>query len=140
MTGKIWISDLRAFALDCLAADRYPQDVHTWTLFKCDVCGADTFTVTIEHHTGSKKGNFRGVIWGACEGCGRRRRLFRFTGQHREWLRDEEPACTCGSRAFAVGESERIEGDEGLAGFFDEGVVVGQCRRCGRNKAFVYTD
>jgi hypothetical protein len=25
-------------------------------------------------------------------------------------------------------------------GFFDEGVVVGHCSQCGRNRAFVHTD
>jgi hypothetical protein len=25
-------------------------------------------------------------------------------------------------------------------GFFDEGVVVGQCSQCGRNRAFAHTD
>lgn len=140
MTGDTWISDLRAFALECLAADRYPQDYHTWQLFTCKACGGATFEVTIEHHTGSRKRDFKGVIWGDCTACGRRQRLFRFTGEHRQPLRDEEPACRCGGRAFAVGECERIEGDEGLAGFFDEGVVVGHCRQCGRNQAFAYTD
>lgn len=140
MTGDTWISDLRAFALERLAADRYPQDYHIWKLFTCEACGAEGFAVTIEHHTGSKKGDFKGVIWGDCAACGRRQRLFRFTGEHRQRLRDEAPACTCGGRAFGVGECERIEGDEGLPGFFDEGVVVGQCRQCGQNQAFVYTD
>ena len=34
----------------------------------------------------------------------------------------------------------RIEGDEGVMGFFDEGVVVGKCSNCGRNRVFVHTD
>jgi hypothetical protein len=140
MTGDTWISDLRTFALECLAADRYPQDYHTWKLFTCEACGGDTFAVTVEHHTGSKRGDFKGLIWGDCEACGHRQQLFGFTGAHRKHLRDEAPACRCGSRAFAVGECERIEGEEGLMGFFDEGVVVGQCRHCGGFRAFVYTD
>ena len=41
---------------------------------------------------------------------------------------------------FSFGECERFEGDEGLMGFFDEGIVVGQCARCGQNRVFVYTD
>jgi hypothetical protein len=39
-----------------------------------------------------------------------------------------------------VAEYERIERDDGMIGFFDEGVVVGKCSRCGRNRALVYTD
>jgi hypothetical protein len=27
-----------------------------------------------------------------------------------------------------------------MMGFFDEGVVVGTCSRCGRNRALVHTD
>jgi hypothetical protein len=35
---------------------------------------------------------------------------------------------------------ERIEGEEGIPGFFDEGVIVGKCILCNRNMAFVFTD
>jgi hypothetical protein len=55
-------------------------------------------------------------------------------------MRDEKPKCKCGHEQFYVGECERIERDEGVMGFVDEGVVVGKCFRCGRNRAFVYTD
>jgi hypothetical protein len=55
-------------------------------------------------------------------------------------LRKEKPVCECGNTHFLVAICERIEGEEGLAGFFDEGVIVGQCSRCSRNRAFVYTD
>ncbi len=134
------VSDLEAFAKECIAADRYPHDYHTWRLFTCDACGGEAFEVTIEHHTGSKRGDFKGVIRGACAECGHGQRLFAFTGEHRKPHREESPACGCGNRSFLVGECERIEGEEGLMGFFDEGVVVGRCVRCGRNHAFVYTD
>jgi hypothetical protein len=132
--------DLEAFARDCIAAHRYPNDHHPWRLFACDVCGAVGFQLTIEHHTGSTSRDFKGVIWGDCAECGARKRLFSFTGQHRKQLREERPVCPCGSSIYVVGMCERIEGDEGLSGFFDEGVVVGQCCRCGRNRACVYTD
>jgi hypothetical protein len=134
------VAGLRAFARECLAADRYPQDRHTWRLFTCEACGAGSFAVVLEHHSGSKTGDFKGVIWGTCQACGRRQQLFRFTGEHRQRLRNEAPACRCGGQTFCVGEYERIEGDGGLVGFFDEGVVVGQCCQCGRSQAFVYTD
>jgi hypothetical protein len=98
------------------------------------------FALTIEHHTGSRKGDFKGRILGQCSGCSQAIRIFSFTGEHRKPLREEKPACRCGHRLFFVGECERIERDEGLLGFFDEGVVVGQCADCGRNRALVYTD
>ncbi len=140
MTQPTSLSDLEAFARQRIAADRYPNDYHFFRLFGCDACGVVGFETTIEHHTGSEKGDFKGIIWGECVQCGSRKRLFSFTGEHRKWLREEKPVCECGNGSFVVGECERIEGDEGLMGFFDEGVVVGQCDRCGRNRALVYTD
>jgi hypothetical protein len=35
---------------------------------------------------------------------------------------------------------ERFEGEEGIPGFFDEGVIVGRCTECSRKRAFVFTD
>ena len=133
-------SDLEKFARKSIAAGDYPADHHPFRLLGCSSCGAVPLALRIEHHTGSKKGDFKGLIFGRCSECGREERIFSFTGKHRKRLRDETPACQCGSAHFLVAECERIEGDEGLLGFFDEGVVVGQCSQCGRNQAFVYTD
>jgi hypothetical protein len=94
----------------------------------------------IEHHTGSRKRDFKGVIFARCSGCGGEERVFSFTGEHRQRLRVEEPACACGKRDFLVAMLERFEGDQGLPGFFDEGVIAGQCPQCGRQVVFVYTD
>jgi hypothetical protein len=66
--------------------------------------------------------------------------VFSFTGHHRKRLRDERPACTCGKTSFLAGECERIEREDGMMGFFDEGVVVAKCSHCGLNRALVYTD
>ena len=140
MTLPTSISDLEAFARECIAAGRYPDDQHPFRLFQCHACGVAAFQVTIEHHTGSTQGDFKGMIWGTCAQCGRRERLFSFTGEHRKWLSEEKPACACGDQSFLVGICERIEGEKGLPGFFDEGVVVGKCNRCGRNRAIVCTD
>jgi hypothetical protein len=140
MKDQAPLSDLEKYARKRIAAHRYPGDFHFFRPFKCDTCGVVPFALTIEHHTGSKKGNFKGKIFGECAECGTRKRLFSFTGKHRERLREEQPACACGKKQFLVGECERIERDEGVMGFFDEGVVVGKCSECGRNRAFVYTD
>ena len=134
------LADLEAYAKKRIAADRYPNDYHVFKPYKCDACGVVPFELTIEHHTGSKKGNFKGLIWGVCAECGSRKRVFSFTGKHRERLREEKPVCRCGNGSFLVGECERIERDDGMMGFFDEGVVVGKCSACGRNRALVYTD
>jgi hypothetical protein len=131
---------LEDFARTCINADKYPHDDHYFNLFTCNSCRNSTFKITIEHHTGSEGYNFRGIIRGECAGCGYLGRLFTFTGEHRSLLREERPACECGSRSFVVGQCERFEGEEGLTGFFDEGVIVGKCRDCHRNRAFIYTD
>lgn len=94
---KTSFSDLEAFARKCIAAHRYPGDYHLFTLFECERCGVVPFALTIEHHTGSRKGNFKGVILGRCSECGGERRLLSFTGAHRGRLRDERPVCACGN-------------------------------------------
>jgi hypothetical protein len=94
----------------------------------------------VEHHTGSKQRDFKGVVFARCSACGCDARVFSFTGGHREPIREERPACECGSKEFIVAMVERFEGDQGLPGFFDEGVIVGECSQCGRHRAFVYTD
>ena len=134
------LSALEGYARKCIATQRYPGDYHRFTLTRCSECGVVPVELTVEHHTGSKKGNFKGIIWAECSGCGGKKRIFSFTGKHRERVREESPACTCGGSKFVVAEMERIEREDGLLGFFDEGVVVGQCSECGRNRAIVHTD
>jgi hypothetical protein len=107
-------SDLEAFARRRIDAHRYPGDYHIFSLSQCQECGLVPFELTIEHHTGSHKGNFKGRIFGQCIECGNTQRIFSFTGKHREALREEKPQCKCGSKQFFVGECERIERDEGV--------------------------
>jgi hypothetical protein len=134
------LSDLEAFARKRIAADRYPDDYHFFRPFNCDACGVVPFEMTIEHHTGSRKGNFKGMILGKCAECGNEKRLFSYTGDHRKRLRVEKPVCKCGNASFLTGECELIESDEGILGVFDEGAVVGKCSRCDRNRTLVHTD
>jgi hypothetical protein len=134
------LSDLDDFAKQCINSQEYPQDIHNFNLFFCSECKSAAFKLTIEHHTGSEEWNFRGIVWGECTTCGYLNRLFTFTGDSRQALREERPVCECGSRDFIVGLCERIEGEQGIPGFFDEGVLVGKCILCNRNKAFIYTD
>ncbi len=135
-----WPSDLKAFAMEQIAADKYPEDYHIFKIFKCDTCGTAPFELTVEEHTGSKKGDFKGVITGKCRECSEETKLFSFTGEHRKPEHTDNPKCECRKTFFFVGECERMEGDEGIMGFFDEGVVVGKCASCGQNKAIVFTD
>lgn len=138
--SQVNLSNLEAYARKQIAATRYPHDYHTFKLARCPVCGLVPLSLTIEHHTGSTKGNFRGVIWGECSQCGGREKIFSFTGEHRKPEHSEEPVCCCGANLFVVGECERFEGDEGVMGFFDEGVVVAKCTGCDRNQVLVFTD
>ena len=133
-------ADLETFARECLAAEDYPADRHVFQHLPCGLCGAAPLTLTIEHHSGSTEQSFRGIIWARCPACGGRQRLFTFSGEHRHYEREEEPACPCGGQEFAVAMCERFEGAQGLTGFFDEGVVVASCTDCGRNRVLVRTD
>lgn len=134
------LSDLEVFARKRVAAGRYPDDYHFFRPFNCDACGVVPFEMTIEQHSGSRKGDFKGLISGECAECGSGKHLFSFTGDHRKRQRTEKPVCMCGNASFLTGECERIESDEGPMGFFDEGVMVEKCSRCGRNRALVHTD
>jgi hypothetical protein len=120
MAGQNSLSDLEAFARKQIAAHRYPHDHHTFRPFRCDACGVVPLKLTIEHHTGSKKGDFKGLIWGECTACGSSKRVFSFTGAKRRKSRTGKPVCGCGNGSFLAGECERIEGGAGLMGFFDE--------------------
>jgi len=134
------LSDLDAFAEQCINSHNYPDHFHKFRLYVCNSCRSETFKLTIEHHAGSEEWNFRGIIWGECTSCGYLGPLFTFTGPHRKWLKEERPECECGSRVFTAGQCERFEGEQGIPGFFDEGVIVGKCTVCKRNRVFIYTD
>ncbi|MHB9032113.1 MAG: hypothetical protein ACYC6L_03590 [Anaerolineae bacterium] len=131
---------LELYARQCIGAEHYPEDVHTFEVFTCDHCGAAPFEITIAQYTGSETWDFKGIIYGRCSVCGRSTTLFGVTGEHRQHERDEYPTCACGSRRLYTAMCERYEGPEGLEGFFDEGVVVGQCAVCGLNLTLVNTD
>ena len=60
------LSDLEAFAKEKIAADQYPEDRHEFSAVKCENCGIVPFDITIEHHTGSEEGDFKGIITGEC--------------------------------------------------------------------------
>lgn len=140
MKQALSLSELEDYARQCINSHEYPNDDHRYTLYTCSSCKKSTFRLCIEHHTGSGDGDFKGIIWGTCASCGYIMRLFTFTGSHRKKLFEDRPACECGSKVFSVALCERYEGEEGIPGFFDEGVIVGKCVACGLNRVFVYTD
>lgn len=134
------LSELEKFTKLKLDAHRYPKDRHTFRSAKCPNCGIMPVALTIEHHTGSTSDNFRGIIRVTCSNCDDEFQFLSFTGEHRKPEFVEMPKCICGSYHFLTAESERYEGGEGIPGFFDEGVVAGQCAHCGRHQVFVFTD
>ena len=134
------LATLERYARESLDAEQYVGDIHRFVLANCPGCGLVPMSLTIEHHSGSKKGNFRGVVWGSCQSCKKEHRIFSYTGTHRKLTRKVNPSCRCGNAFFVVGECQRFEGEEGLVGFFDEGVLVGQCVACRHNQAFIYMD
>lgn len=134
------LAELEKFAQHKLDAHRYPNDRFTFRSARCENCGVIPVTLDIEHHTGSTGDNFRGIIRVTCSNCGDQFQFLSFTGEHRKPEFMETPKCVCGSTRFLTAESEHYEGDEGIPGFFDEGIVAGQCAECGRHQAFVFTD
>ncbi|MGD2145998.1 MAG: hypothetical protein PVH41_04835 [Anaerolineae bacterium] len=134
------LSDLERYARACIAAEKYPGDYHRFTPFGCRVCGVVPLAVRLDHHTGSKPGDFKGVVLGRCSLCGLEARIFTFTGDHRKRVRQETPICDCGHQHFWVAMVERIEGGQGLSGFFDEGVIVAKCSRCRQFALLASTD
>ena len=134
------LSELRDYADDCINSHAHPDDFHKFSPFTCSSCSCGALRLTVEHHTGSEEWNFRGIIWGECSSCGYLIRLFTFTGEHREKLKEERPECDCGNRVFVSALLERIEGEQGIPGFFDEGVIAGKCTECNRNRTIVFID
>ena len=134
------ISELEDFAKHCLNSQAYPNDEHIFNLYKCTSCHSPVLKLTMEHHTGSEEWAFKGIIRGECASCGYLLQLFTFTGEHRKILKTEYPVCDCGNRDFIAGQCERYEGEQGIPGFFDEGVIVGKCSKCSRNLVFANTD
>ena len=132
--------DLERFALDRLHAADYPSCSHPYREFRCATCGPVPVAVTLEHHSGSEWGDFKGVVHGRCTGCDATRVLFGFTGSGRRLESEERPVCPCGSTAFFAGMGERYEGTDGIPGFFDEGVIVAKCAACGGNAVLAWTD
>ncbi len=140
MSERLSLVNLKIYAEDQIAAHHYPDDRHTFRPANCVTCGVVPVVVTIKHHSGSTKQDFKGQIVTKYTICGEAPIFMSFTGPHRKPKSEETPTCDCGINSFLVAECERIEGDAGIPGFFDEGVIVGQCAACGQNHTFVYTD
>ena len=132
--------DLHHFALDCLHAADRPSCSHPYTALPCDTCGAEAWEVAVEHHTGSKATDFRGVVYGLCTRCRETAVLFAFSGPHRRPVLTEYLVCPCGTATVSVGMCEREAGAHGTPGGKNAGVLVDKCTACARNAVVVWTD
>ena len=133
-------SSLEGFARDQIRADLYPTDHHPFKLFACEPCGLGPYNVVVSELEGSEKGDFHGTVSGTCRSCGTNEVLFSCTSGAQAVTRTEQVRCECGGLWFWVAMLDRYEGEEGLPGFFDEGVLAGQCALCGQNRAIIFTD
>lgn len=143
---------LRAFTLGLLDEDLYALDQHVFSLYECPTCGIAPLLVTIETHTGSVRVDFRGRIIAQCGLCDKVFQVLEKTGsvlnqvtgrlEARQAERTEQAKCECGGLAFFAASCHRFETSAGggLSGFYDEGVVVGQCPQCGRCRVFARLD
>jgi len=87
-----------------------------------------------------------GCVYGADEGpvnCGTPHtlvELLSFTGPHRRSERAEAMMCPCRSTKLSIAMCGRYKCEDGIPGFFDEGVIVGKCTDCLRNVVVALTD
>ena len=102
MSDRLSMSGLKKYAEEELAAHRYPNDRHTFRPASCDNCGVTAVSVTIIHHTGSEKGDFKGQIVTKCSNCGVEKNFLTYTGSHRKPESEITPACHCGNNSFLV--------------------------------------
>lgn len=104
-------TSLKAYAEASLKAHRHPDADHQFRIFVCPSCEAQgPFEITLDHHSGSREGDFRGEIQADCARCDSRGRIFSFSGPTRTFIRSETPSCDCGAGQFFVAECERHEG------------------------------
>lgn len=136
---RLW-QTLKQWAREELAAEHYPQAACVFRELPCPHCGGGPLSLEVEPHSGSRAGSFRGAIFGQCAHCGGASRLWYFSGEHRRALARTAVSCACGKGLFLAAEAERVEGHDGLPGFFDEGLVAAVCVGCGKVQTVVEVD
>jgi hypothetical protein len=137
--------DLEEYAKEQINAAAYPDDEHRCFLYPCSNCERVVpFIVRISYSVACDEArpayDFAGTVHGTCIRCNQEQKLFGIIRNNHPEEEQEHPVCLCGSNAFILCMCERYEGPSGLAGFFDEGVLVGKCETCGTFKTFLYTD
>ncbi len=137
--------DLEEYAKEQINAAAYPDDIHRCHLYQCDDCKRVLpFSVRISYSVACDKArpayDFAGTVYGTCARCKKEQKLFSVTVFNHPEEEQEHPVCSCGSDMFVLCMCERYEGPSGLAGFFDEGVLVGKCETCGTARTFLFTD
>lgn len=131
---------LEAFTRERLGAEHYPEDEHRLTRLTCERCGEQPYEIYITFHAESQPYDFHGILYGRCAVCGEWQVLFSVTGEAPRTVRRESPVCVCGGKRFYLAMLERYEGANGFAGWFDAGVIAGQCATCGQHLELLRTD
>jgi hypothetical protein len=137
--------DLEEYAKEQINAAAYPADDHRCYVYPCSNCNKVVlFKVRISYSVACDEArpayDFAGTVYGTCIQCNQEQKLFSIQRGNYPEEEQEYHVCSCGSDAFILCMCERYEGLSGLAGFFDEGVLVGKCETCGTPKTFLYTD
>ncbi|MEX2705481.1 MAG: hypothetical protein Q6352_009500 [Candidatus Freyrarchaeum guaymaensis] len=138
--AKSSLPDLETFAKEKIGADNYPDDVHIYAEANCEKCGIVPFEVILEHWNGDSPVDFYGVIRLRCSVCGKEKEYLSITEEGGKLVYREQYRCKCDNHTFYVASCDRIEVWEGKPCFFDEGVVVGKCSRCGLLLTIAMTD
>ncbi len=138
-------NELEEYAKEQINAAAYPEDVHNCIIFRCDTCRmVIPFSVTISYSVACDKNrpslDFAGTVFGTCSQCGLSIILFSIKRNNQPEEERERPTCSCGSDTYIVCLCERYEGSSGFEGFFDEGVIAGECAVCGTHRTFLFTD
>ena len=138
-------TDLEAFARKQINAETYPDDVHICNQFRCKQCAEVVpFSLCISYSRACDDArpaqDFAGTVHSTCSKCGSKGIVLSIKRGAFPEEEQETPRCSCGSDSFYLCMCERYEGANGLEGFFDEGVIVGKCSRCGALKTFLFTD
>lgn len=138
-------NDLEEYAKKQINASAYSDDIHICNQFRCKQC-ADIvpFSLLISYSEACDNmrpaQDFAGTVHSTCSKCGSKGVVLCIKRGEYSEVEQEIPRCSCGSDTFFLSMCERYEGAYGLEGFFDEGVLVGKCSRCGNLKTFLFID
>ena len=114
---------------------RLPTDTFSGGQRSCKGCEGKVFKVVVETHEESEPDNFAGRILSTCVACGEEVDALGVYGAPREAAQTRRAGCKCGSDSFAIVQVVRFD-----EGFFDNGVIVAGCAKCGKEEILARTE